>query len=63
MDIQSTPTESAGGERHLDGSIPPEAGAAAEYARAAERTSSLPEHRYLTRRAAGLNARGRGGRT
>ncbi len=34
-----------------------EASAAAEYARAAERTSSLPEQRYLTKRAAGLNAR------
>jgi RNA polymerase sigma factor (sigma-70 family) len=33
-----------------------ESGAAAEYARAAELTSSLPEQRYLTKRAAGLNA-------
>jgi RNA polymerase sigma factor (sigma-70 family) len=38
-----------------------EAGAAAEYARAAERTSSLPEQRYLTKRAARLNARSGGG--
>lgn len=34
-----------------------ERAAAAEYGRAAERTSSLPEQRYLTRRAARLNAR------
>jgi RNA polymerase sigma factor (sigma-70 family) len=38
-----------------------ESGAAVEYALAAERTSSLPEQRYLTKRAARLNSRGGGG--